>query len=251
MKERERIVVGSLVLLLLVFWLGFTVHQSPRFAGSLWGGVLAVTGSALMLVPLAYLFVKRIPWLKRRVTKRLPMRTFLSWHIYAGVIGPLLVLIHTGHKFESPLGIALTAMTLLVVVSGFIGRYLMTFIGQELREKQSQLKEFRAAYDDAIVEIRSDPNAAATVSLLGNPLARVAGWFFTRESGSSHPGPAWQAVRLAEAIADLEYAIRTHETFKRIFACWLRTHIVLSFVLYALMALHVWAAIHFGLRWFP
>ena len=70
MKEREIFVVGGLVALLLLSWFGFTLHESPRFAGSFAGGVLAVTGSALMLVPLAYLIVKRIAPLKRAVTKQ-------------------------------------------------------------------------------------------------------------------------------------------------------------------------------------
>jgi uncharacterized protein (TIGR00725 family) len=63
------------------------------------------------------------------------------------------------------------------------------------------------------------------------------------------PGTA-AARRISESIADMEYALKTHETFKRWFAGWLKFHIVISFVLYGLLALHVWAAIHFGLRWF-
>ena len=59
-----------------------------------------------------------------------------------------------------------------------------------------------------------------------------------------------RAVQLADAIADVEYAVRTHETFKSAFARWLKLHIVLSAILYVLLAFHVWAAIHFGLRWF-
>jgi hypothetical protein len=59
-----------------------------------------------------------------------------------------------------------------------------------------------------------------------------------------------RAVRLTESIADLEYAIKAHETFKDWFATWLKFHIVISFILYGLLALHVWAGIYFGLRWF-
>ena len=57
MKERERLVVSGLVVLLLLLWLGFLVHRDTRFAGSLWGGVLSVSGAVLMLVPLAYMMV--------------------------------------------------------------------------------------------------------------------------------------------------------------------------------------------------
>ena len=34
MKDRERIVVSSILSLLVLAWLGFLFHTSPRFAGS-------------------------------------------------------------------------------------------------------------------------------------------------------------------------------------------------------------------------
>jgi hypothetical protein len=101
--------------------------------------VLGVSGTLVMLVPLVYMIVKRVPPLKRAVTQQVSMRTLLAWHIYAGVLGPILVLLHSGHKFQSPLGIALTAMTLIVVVSGFVGRYLMSQFSQTIREKNEML----------------------------------------------------------------------------------------------------------------
>jgi hypothetical protein len=84
MKERERFVVSGLVVLMLLLWLGFLVHRDPRFAGSFWGGVLGVSGAALMLVPLAYSLVKRVKWVQERVWRWVSMRTLLAWHIYAG-----------------------------------------------------------------------------------------------------------------------------------------------------------------------
>jgi hypothetical protein len=248
MKEREPLIVGGLVVLLLVLWLGFPLHQSPRFAGSFWGGVFAVSGSALMLVPLAYMVVKRIKPLKRRVTQHVSMRTLLAWHIYAGVLGPILVLIHTGHKFESVLGITLTAMVLIVVVSGFVGRYLMSKINREIKEKRAMLKEASIQYESALEELRARPEEASMALPFRSVLARL---FLRTDRDANAPLPAgMRAIRMAEAVADLEYAVRTHQTFKRAFARWLKLHIALSMVLYVLLALHIWAAIYFGLRWF-
>src|SRR5262245_44809686 len=85
MKERERLVVSGLVVLLLLLWLGFLVHRDTRFAGSFWGGILGMAGAVLMLVPLAYSLVKRVKWVQERVWRRVTMRTLLSWHIYAGI----------------------------------------------------------------------------------------------------------------------------------------------------------------------
>ncbi len=174
MKERERTIVSGLVMLALVSWLGFVFHQSPRFAGSFWGGVLGVSGAALMLVPLAYLFVKRSKWLKPRVTKRVTMRTLLAWHIYAGIVGPILVLLHTGHKFASPLGIALTAMTLIVVLSGYVGRYLMNRFSTEIREKKALLASLQTRYGQAAEQLASDPQSVAVLQAWRSGLGMLA-----------------------------------------------------------------------------
>ena len=251
MKEREKIVVSGLVLLMLVTWLGFAFHQSSRFAGSFLGGVFAVSGSLLMLVPLAYMVIKRIPFLRRWAVRFVPMRNLLSWHIYAGVIGPILVIIHTGHKFESALGIALTGMTLIVVVSGFIGRYLMGFFAQEIREKKGILAGLKEDYDGLVTEIQKDPVAAEQVGMLQDLRSRLVAWAFV-QGGQPVPtlSPSVRALRLADAIADVEYAIASHEHFKQAFGLWLKCHIVISLVLYILLGLHIWASIYFGLRWF-
>lgn len=252
MQEREPIIVGGLVTILLLLWLGFPLHQSPRFAGSFWGGVLGISGASLMLVPLVYLIIKRIKPLKQAVTRRVSMRTLLAWHIYAGVLGPILVVIHTGHKFESPLGIALTALTLLVVLSGYVGRYLMSRISREIREKQAMLADLRHAYDTTMEQLRTCcAHHAERIRPYAGFFPRLLGGFFVT---APHPGntansASIRAIHLADSIADVEYAIRTHETFKKAFGRWLKFHIAISLLLYGLLALHIYGAVYFGLRW--
>lgn len=258
MKEREKIVVTGLVFLMLLAWLGFPLHHSHRFAGSFWGGVFGVTGALLMLVPLAYLVVKRNKKLKQAVTKHVSMRTLLAWHIYAGVLGPILVILHSGHKYNSSLGITLTAMTLLVVISGFIGRYLMSGFAKEIKAKKAMLSELQTAYDQAVVEVGSHSATAESLRPFSGFFSRLTAGFFLSEAsdtaitrGQSSLGRnTITLVRLAESIADVEYAIATHQDFKLWFGKWLKFHIVISFVLYALMFVHVYYAVYFGLRWF-
>jgi hypothetical protein len=252
MKERERIVVSGLVVLLLLLWLGFLFHRSPRFAGSFPGGMLAVAGALLMLVPLAYSLVKRVKPLKQAVTKRVSMRTLLAWHIYAGILGPVLALLHTGHKFDSPLSVALTALLLVVVLSGFIGRYLLAQFGQEVRAKKEMLASLEVVYRQTEKELATHPEQAALLAPFSGFLTRVVAGFFVTVPADQGPLPVpVRILRLAESMADLEYALKTHETFKRWFSRWLKFHIVLSAILYVLLALHVWSGLYFGLRWFP
>jgi hypothetical protein len=245
MKERERVVVTGVLGVLLLGWLGFLVHRSPRFPGSGLGAVFGIAGAVLMLIPLAYPIVKRVPFLHARITRRVSMHTLLAVHTYAGILGPLLAIIHTGHKFDSLLGICLTAVMLLVVVTGFAVRYLLPYAGHEITDKLVLLQTARGDLDSAWGTLeRSSAGASALPSapVLAAGLASVG---IDLRSG----GPAAEVTRLAESVADLEYAIRTHELFQRWFRRSLKLHIVLSVVLYLLLAVHVGSGIYFGLRW--
>lgn len=245
MNERERIVVTAVLSLLVVLWLGFFFHSSPRFAGSGLGAVFGIAGAVLMLIPLAYPIVKRIPFVNARITPHLSMQSILALHVYAGIFGPLFAIIHTGHKFDSRLGITLTTAMLLVVVSGFTVRYLLIYAGQEIKDKLLLLQTARGDLDSAWGVLENSPTDASALPKARFLAAGLAAFGFDLSAG----GPSGEVTRLAESVADLEFAIRTHELFKRWFARALMVHIVLSIILYALLALHIWSGFYFGLRW--
>jgi hypothetical protein len=245
MKERERIVVSGTACVLLVTWLGFLFHRSPRFAGSGAGVAFGITGAVLMLVPLAYPIVKRIPFIHTRITQHVSMQTLLAAHVYVGIFGPVLAIIHTGHKFDSLLGIWLTAVMLLVIVSGFVVRYLLTYVNQDIQDKLLLLQTARGDLDSAWGVLENSP-----AELKGLPRAPVmAAGLASVGIGLSFSGPAGEVIRTAESVADLDYAIRTDDLFKLWFSRSLKLHIVLSVLLYLLLALHVVSGIHFSLRW--
>ena len=157
----------------------------------------------------------------------------------------MLAIIHTGHKFNSALGIALTAVMLLLVVTGFGLRYLLTYVSHEISDKLILLQTARGDLDSAWGVLENGPVAAT--ALAKSPLMSAG----LASLGVELPsiGPGAEITRIAESVADLEYAIRTHELFKRWFAWSLKVHIVLSFAFYALLAAHIGAEIYLGLRW--
>ena len=219
--ERDRAAAGGLVVFLLVFWLGFIVHASPRFPGSLAGGVLAVSGATLIVIPtLVYAVVKRNGGIKARVTARVPMKRLLAWHVYTSLAGALLVVAHTAHKFDSPLGIGLTTAMLLAVLSGYVGRYFLGYIAVGKREKQSWLSDLRLARE---AEMRREPSVESP----GLPSRR----------------------ELTAAMVEVEYAIAAHDLLRGRAGIWLRAHLVVAIAFYGLMLLHVAAAVYFGVRW--
>ncbi|QOJ01010.1 MAG: hypothetical protein HRU70_11085 [Phycisphaeraceae bacterium] len=197
---------------------------------------------------------KRIPFLKGPVTRVVSMRSLLAVHIYAGMLGPILGVLHSGHRFESPLGIALTAMMLIVAVSGFVGRYLMGRLSTDTREQQQMLAGMRVAYERTAGELAKEPDAAAALRPFAGFFSRLAAPFFVADPAAGAgrpPGVRERAIRLSESMADLEYAIKSHEVVKDAFGRWLACHIVIAIVLYALLAIHVWSAWYFGIRWLP
>lgn len=251
MRERERLVVGGLVALMLLLWLGFLFHRSPRFPGSLAGSALGIAAALLMAVPLAYVAVKRIKPLRRAITERVPLRTLLAWHIYAGILGPILALLHTGHRFESRIGIALTASMLIVAMSGFVGRYLMRAIGEDVRDQRKLRDGLQREYAELAAVVRSSPGQSALLAPLAGPVRTwLGGMLFDRPN---EPGqgqlPVQRALRVADALAEVESALRTGETLRSWFSRWLRIHIVLTFALYLLLTLHVAIELRLGLRW--
>jgi hypothetical protein len=55
------------------------------------------------------------------------MSDWLQVHIFTGLVGPFMVLLHTSWKFNGLAGIV-TLGTIFIVVSGFVGRYIYTRI---------------------------------------------------------------------------------------------------------------------------
>ncbi|MBJ6111234.1 hypothetical protein JAO73_19590 [Hymenobacter sp. BT523] len=251
--KNERALMIALLVLQLVLWLGFLFHQAPRFAGSLTGGVLGMAAAALLLVPpLLYSAVKRIEVVKQLITQRVSLGTLLTWHVYTGILGAILAILHTGHRFESLLGIWLVAMMMLTVFSGFVGRYFLGYSSMELREKQDLLNRLATEYNQLVGALARQPNAEITYAAAHDPAAHAFNSFVgTAPAQANASGPlSVRALRLAESIADLEYAIETHEVLKKRTARWLYAHIATSVAFYLLLVFHIWSSVYFGLRWF-
>lgn len=226
MNETEKLTVGALVSALALVVPGFLLHEAPRFPGSLPGTMLGIAGATLLVLLLIYSLVKRVPWLKERVTKHASLRLILSFHVYAGVVAALLGIVHSGHKFSNPLGIALVSSILVVVFSGFAGRYYLVQVDTDLRDRQGMLAVLRTRYDAVARALAGGPSSPAAEALAIVPLSD-----------------------LVVAVADLEYSIGSQENLKRALSRWTVLHVSAAIVMYPLLALHIWNGLYFGLRW--
>lgn len=225
MGDKEKLTVLALGTALLFLAPGYLLHVSPRFAGSLAGGVLGVTAAALMILVLVYPAVKYIGWLNKHATRHVSQGRLLSLHIYGGLLASIIAILHSGHKYQSVLGIALVIDIMVIIATGFIGRYYLGYLGTEVRQQQALLGTLRTAYDRIALRLGAQRGGAAA--------------------------PDVPILDLVDAIADSEYSLIARDAAKRIAGRWTVLHIVASIALYGLLLLHIGSGLYYGLRWLP
>lgn len=103
---------------LVVLW----TREIPA-ASDLFGHALGIFGFILMLMTETLYSLRK----RSRSAALGRMSTWLKFHIYMGLVGPFMVLLHTSWKFNGLAG-ATTLLTVIIVFSGFIGRYIFTRI---------------------------------------------------------------------------------------------------------------------------
>ncbi len=226
MSDRERLTVLALGTLIVLLLPGYVVHVSPRFPGSLAGSLFGIAAAFLMVALLAYPAVKYLPWLRERITRRVSLGRLLSLHIYAGLLAALLAIVHSGHKYQSVLGLALIVVTMIVIATGFIGRLYVGALGADIRQQQVLLGALRTSYDRVVQRL-------------------------ARHKDVEKPALNVPVLELVGAIADLEYSIAGRDAMRRLAGRWMVVHVASSLVLYGLLALHVLSGFYYGLRWLP
>lgn len=106
-----------------LYFLVITVRGQIPAASGFFGHMIGVIGFLLMLMTeILYSLRKR-----SRSARWGRMSSWLSFHIFTGIVGPYMILLHSAWSFKGLAGIV-TLMTVIIVVSGFIGRYIYTSI---------------------------------------------------------------------------------------------------------------------------
>lgn len=92
-------------------------------ASELFGHGIGILGFVMMLMTETLYSLRK----RSRSVKWGRMSTWLQFHIFTGLVGPYMVLLHTSWKFSGLAGVT-TLFTGIIVISGFIGRYIFTRI---------------------------------------------------------------------------------------------------------------------------
>ena len=135
----------AMILITGLYGLVVIYTRSIPPAGELFGHVMGIIGFVFMLMTETLYSLRK----RSRTVKWGKLSNWLQFHIFTGLVGPYMVLLHSSWKFNGIAGIT-TLFTIIIVVSGFIGRYIFTRIprtleGMEIESGLSQeaLKQAR------------------------------------------------------------------------------------------------------------
>jgi len=113
----------AMILITALYALVVTTTREIPPAGELFGHGMGILGFTLMLMTETLYSLRK----RSRTVRWGKMSMWLQFHIFTGLVGPYMVLLHTSWKFNGLAG-ATTLLTVIIVVSGFIGRYIYTRI---------------------------------------------------------------------------------------------------------------------------
>src|SRR5262249_52039900 len=80
-----------------------------------------LVGTALMLIAAVYPIFRRIKFFRWMASNTM----WFDFHLMAGTVGPMFVLLHSALKLDTWVSVAFWSMV-ITVISGFLGRYLYT-----------------------------------------------------------------------------------------------------------------------------
>jgi hypothetical protein len=234
-------------------------------ASDFFGHSLGVLGFVLMLMTETLYTLRK----RSRSARWGRVSSLMQFHIFTGLVGPYLVLLHTSWKFNGLAGI-LMLMTVVVVTSGFIGRYIYTAVPrtadgieiesaaleQQLGAAEKDLKHWLSARPDLVpvVDRRLKQLSYVPVNsfelFIGQPVTdwgwRLDWWFEKRKMSKSMRTQMTQLEVLLERRRRLYRQTASLAQARRFLATWHAVHIPLGVALFTAAFIHIGAALYFA-----
>ncbi len=252
----------------LIVALGYILYEALGTPGGSdpIGHLMGIVGMTMMLMTeTLYTFRKRVRWFQLG-----RLRTWLSFHIFTGIVGPTLVLTHSAFEFNGLAGLALL-MTVIVVGSGFVGRYLYTAIprtraGAEMSlaqvaeqeaEVQAQIDRFHASRPDRVAQLLSTDTRHRAEAQQGTARAilsrAVSDWRYRRDlnrqlrhADHEERQQLKELSRLLRRRRELERDIATLQAAHQLMSAWHTVHVPLGVTLFLSAFLHVIGTYYYG-----
>jgi hypothetical protein len=194
------------------------------------------------------------------------MAMWLRGHIFLGLVGPFLVLLHTGWQFNGLAGLA-TLLTLIIVASGFVGRYIYTAIPRsadgaaleagevqrQIAAAEAELQRWLAAHPGKADAVARQLTGSASGSGGLGPGRWLAAWRFRREWAAQKRRLQAQGVTQLQALEELlqrqqtlRRQVGSMALARRMLAIWHTVHVPLGVTLFVVALIHIGAALYYA-----
>ena len=273
----------SVIIYLYLVYDGWSYYTTPMLQrphhevyrlfkpGGLWGHGYGIIGSAMILVMLLYSARKRI----RKFAGLGSISKWLDMHIYFGIFGPLLVILHSTLKIHGLVAVSFYSM-IAVALSGILGRYLYLHIPRNIHGHELSLKEIsetrhrltdelasKFGLDEEMIRqikfltaSKKPTRKNALVFLIGLLIDDFRGWVsfrkFKREYAARQNLPLDQLkmmLSLAREKAMLERRVLILHRVQQLFHYWHVIHKPFAIIMILIMFIHVIVAVTFGYTW--
>ena len=245
----------------------FVVYQrgSVPAASEFFGHSLGILGFLLMLMTETLYSLRK----QSRSARWGRLAGWLQFHIFTGLVGPYLVLLHSAWKFNGLAGL-LTLLTVIIVASGFIGRYIYTTVPRRADGTALAASELEASISEMETAIRnwieSRPDDHAVLGLyeaietVETPGA--LGLIFGRSLDELRDRLRWRRIKKQlgpdriNAAEKIEELLRKRRTIqrqiaslalaRRLLALWHTVHIPIGMALFTVAFIHIGAALYYS-----
>jgi hypothetical protein len=197
--------IAILIITAVYAWVVILLDGIPH-SSDLFGHLIGVVGFIMMIM------TETLYTLRKRSRKARWGRTssWLEFHIFTGIVGPYMVLLHSAWRFQGLAGVTML-LTVLIVISGFVGRYIYTAVPRTLDGVEIEAGQLEAQIIAAQAELQAwlagQPDSVQRLygSLLNdlNPPASETRLVF----GRSWLG-FFQRLRWRKALRGIEPSIR-------------------------------------------
>jgi hypothetical protein len=254
--------IAIIVITLMYLFVVVTFGAVPG-ASDLFGHGIGIIGFILMLLTETLYTLRK----RSRSARWGRMSTWLQFHIFTGLVGPYMVLLHTSWKFNGLAGMVML-MTVIIVASGFLGRYIYTSVPrnmdgieieayeleQQIRSVDNELQQWLATRPD-LYRALSNRISTTTVSS-GNKLvfgrafeewnARLKWWRVSSRMDQEARRQAKQLNELLRRERNLRRQLASIVLTRRLLGLWHAIHIPIGMVLFTAAFIHIVAAIYYA-----
>ena len=245
------------------------LYRALRPAGTRGLG-FGVVGATMMILMLLYTLRKRTKLLGKLGSRRF----WLQLHIYLGIVGPLLIVLHTSFKVQGLVAVGFWSMV-IVAMSGYFGRYLYRKIPRNIDGDELTLQQLENLGREFTQKLRSEYNlddeSIAWIDKLGEGVTHETGTFrvlfeimtddffqyltyrrLHRRLARKLILPASTMHHLMKLIhrrAALRREMIVQNQVQELFHYWHVFHKPFAIVMYAIMTVHIVVAFWTGYTW--